>query len=40
MHTFTIHLRKQKNLQLQMGSKCLKDTNRWAHFQAQLEWLL
>jgi hypothetical protein len=23
-----------------MGSKCPKDTNRWAHFQAQLEWLL
>jgi len=39
-HTFTIHLRKQKNLQLQMGNKCPKDTSRWAHFQAQLEWLL
>ncbi|KAH9558973.1 hypothetical protein CY35_06G035100 [Sphagnum magellanicum] len=39
-HTFTVHLRKQKNLQLQMGSKCPKDTSRWAHFQAQLEWLL
>jgi len=23
-----------------MGSKCPKDTNRWAHFQAHLEWLL
>ncbi|CAM6058695.1 unnamed protein product [Sphagnum tenellum] len=23
-----------------MGSKCLKDTNRWVHFQVQLEWLL
>jgi len=23
-----------------MGSKCPKDTSRWAQFQAQLEWLL
>jgi hypothetical protein len=23
-----------------MGSKCPKDTSRWAHFQAQLDWLL
>jgi hypothetical protein len=40
MHTFTVHLRKQKNLHLQMGNKCPKDMNCWAHFQAQLEWLL
>jgi hypothetical protein len=39
-HAFTIHLRQQANLQLEMGSKCPKDTNRWVHFQAQLEWLL
>jgi len=23
-----------------MGSKCPKDTNRWAHFQGQMQWLL
>ncbi|CAK9866324.1 unnamed protein product [Sphagnum jensenii] len=23
-----------------MGNKCPKDTNRWAHFQDQLQWLL
>ena len=39
-HTFTVHLRKQANLQIAMGSKCPKDTNRWAHFQGQLQWLL
>jgi hypothetical protein len=39
-HTFTVHLRQQANLQLEMGSKCPKDKNHWAHFQAQLEWLL
>ena len=39
-HSFTVHLRKQMNLQLEMGSKCPKNTNRWAHFQGQLQWLL
>lgn len=39
-HSFTVHLRQQTNLQLEMGSKCPKDTNRWAHFQGQLQWLL
>jgi hypothetical protein len=33
-HAFTVHLRQQANLQLEMGNKCPKDTNRWAHFQA------
>jgi hypothetical protein len=36
-HNFTVHLRQQANLQLVMGSKCPKDTNRWAHFQGQLQ---
>jgi hypothetical protein len=31
-HSFTVHLRQQANLQLVMGSKFPKDTNRWAHF--------
>ncbi len=35
-HNFTVHLRQQANLQLVMGNKCPKDTNRWAHFQGQL----
>jgi hypothetical protein len=39
-HSFTVRLRQQGNLQLEMGSKCPKDTNRWAHFQGQLLWLL
>jgi hypothetical protein len=39
-HAFTVHLRQQANLQLEMASKCPKDTNCWAHFQAQLDWLL
>jgi hypothetical protein len=39
-HSFTVQLRQQCNLQLEMGSKCPKDTNRWAHFQGQLLRLL
>jgi hypothetical protein len=39
-HSFKVHLRQQGNLQLEMGSKCPKDANRWAHFQGQLLWLL
>jgi hypothetical protein len=39
-HSFTVHLHQQGNLQLEMGSKCPKDPNRWAHFQGQLRWLL
>jgi hypothetical protein len=39
-HSFTVHLRQQANLQLVMGNKCPKDTNCWAHFQGQLQWLL
>jgi hypothetical protein len=39
-HSFTVHLRQQANLQLVMGNKCPKDTNHWAHFQGQLQWLL
>jgi hypothetical protein len=31
-HSFTVHLHQQANLQLVMGSKFPKDTNRWAHF--------
>jgi hypothetical protein len=39
-HNFTVHLRQQVNLQLVTSSKCPKDTNCWAHFQGQLQWLL
>jgi hypothetical protein len=39
-HSFTVHLLQQGNLQLEMGSKCPKDTSRWAHFQVQLLRLL
>lgn len=40
IHEFTVSLRLQSNLHREMRSKCPKDTNRWAHFQAQLQWLL
>jgi hypothetical protein len=39
-HSVMVHLRQQGNLQLEMASKCPEDTNRWAHFQGQLLWLL
>jgi hypothetical protein len=29
-------LRRQQNLQLEMGNTCLKDTNQWAHFKRML----
>ncbi len=33
-HDFNVHLRYQQNLQLEMGSTCPKDINRWVHLDA------
>jgi hypothetical protein len=35
-HDFNVHLRRQQDLQLEMGSMCLKDTNLWVHFECML----
>jgi hypothetical protein len=39
-HDFSVHLRCQQNLQLEMGSTCPKDTNRWVHLEHMLSWML
>jgi hypothetical protein len=38
-HDFSVHLRCQQNLQLEMGSTCPKDTNRWVHLKRMLSWM-
>jgi hypothetical protein len=38
-HDFNVHLPCQQNLQLEMGSTCLKDTNRWVHLERMLSWM-
>jgi hypothetical protein len=38
-HAYTVQLRGQKKLVAAIG-KCPKNTNRWAHFQSQLGWVL
>jgi hypothetical protein len=35
-HNFNVHLCRQQNLQLEMGSTCLKDTNQWVHLKRML----
>jgi hypothetical protein len=35
-HNFSVHLRCQQNLQLEMGSMCPKDTNQWVHLERML----
>ena len=40
LHDFSVHLRRQPNLQLEMGSTCPKDTNQWAHLEHILSWML
>ena len=40
LHNFSVHLCHQPNLQLDMGSRCPKDTNRWAHLERILSWML
>lgn len=37
-HSFTVQLRAQANLE--MNSKCPKDTQHLAHFQNKLQWLI
>jgi hypothetical protein len=39
-HNFSVHLRRQQNLQLKMGSTCPKNTNRWVHLECMLSWML
>lgn len=39
-HAFSVHLRAQKNLINEMGSKCPKYTTRWVAFGSILCWLL
>ncbi len=39
-HDFSVHLRRQQNLQLEMGSTCPKDTNWWVHLERMLSWML
>jgi hypothetical protein len=39
-HDFSVHLRHQQNLQLEMGSMCPKDTNQWVHLERMLSWML
>jgi hypothetical protein len=39
-HDFNVHLRYQQNLQLEMGSTCLKNTNQWVHLERMLSWML
>jgi hypothetical protein len=39
-HAYSIHLRVQQNLIMDMGSKCPKDTMRWVAFGSILHWLL
>ncbi|KAH8941177.1 hypothetical protein BDL97_14G024200 [Sphagnum fallax] len=39
-HDFSVHLRRQQNLQLEMGNTCPKDTNRWVHLERMLSWML
>jgi len=39
-HTLSVHLRKQSNLVVSMGSKCPKDTTRWLARESLLTWLL
>ena len=40
LHNFRVHLCHQPNLQLEMGSKCPKDTNQSAHLEHILSWML
>jgi hypothetical protein len=39
-HDFSVHLRRQQNLQLEMGNTCPKDTNQWVHLERMLSWML
>jgi hypothetical protein len=39
-HDFNVHMRRQQNLYLEMGSTCPKDTNRWVHLKHILSWML
>jgi hypothetical protein len=39
-HAFSVHLRAQPNLIMEMGSKCAKDTTRWVAFGSMLRWKL
>jgi len=39
-HDFSVHLRCQQNLQLEMGNTCPKDTNWWVHLERMLSWML
>ena len=39
-HTYSVHLRVQKKMITDMGSKCPKDTTRWVAFGSILHWLL
>jgi hypothetical protein len=39
-HAFSVHLRAQPNLIMEMGSKCPKDTTRWVAFGSMLRWKL
>jgi hypothetical protein len=39
-HAYSVHLRVQQNLIMDMGSKCPKDTMRWVAFGSILHWLL
>ncbi len=39
-HDFSVHLCRQQNLQLEMGSTCPKDTNQWVHLEHMLSWML
>ena len=36
LYDFSIHLHHQPNFQLEMGSTCPKDTNKWAHLECIL----
>jgi hypothetical protein len=38
-HAFSVHLRAQHNLIVEMGSKCPKDTTRWVAFGSMLKWI-
>jgi hypothetical protein len=39
-HAYSVHLRMQQNLIMDMGSKCPKNTTRWVAFGSILHWLL
>ncbi|KAI9910763.1 hypothetical protein PsorP6_010467 [Peronosclerospora sorghi] len=39
-HAFSVHLRQQQNIILEMKAQCPRDTNRWMYFERILSFML